>query len=143
MCRPRKGAGIKNLQSFDLASLGKWRWRMLIEGCGLWRKVIGVRCGGAASRGKILGSSEVVSEGSIWWRDLWRLEDRESTREGWLSGTLKSILGNEREVIFWKEDWLGSGFLGNIFNMLHHVFPLKEGLVADIGAWNKGCGVGI
>lgn len=37
VCRPREegGLGVRNLFIFNLALIGKWRWRMLYEGEGL------------------------------------------------------------------------------------------------------------
>ncbi|KAL8461222.1 hypothetical protein ACS0TY_032622 [Phlomoides rotata] len=47
------GLGVKDLECFNLALLGKWVWRYLREGNRLWVKVINSRSG--EMRGSSLG----------------------------------------------------------------------------------------
>lgn len=47
VCKPREegGLGIKNLDWFNLALLGKWRWTVLKEENGLWKQILVSRYG--------------------------------------------------------------------------------------------------
>lgn len=61
-----KGRGIgdkKNLQNFNLALLGKWKWRMLTEMDDIWLKVISLRYENAELRGNLFDN---LSEASGW-----------------------------------------------------------------------------
>lgn len=59
MAKEEGGLGIRDVGKFNLALLGKWRWRLLRERDNLWCKVI---------RTKYLTYNS--SKASIWWQDL-------------------------------------------------------------------------
>lgn len=52
ICKPKQegGLGIKNLELFNEVLLGKWVWRMHIEGNRLWVKVLVSKYGGLDDR---------------------------------------------------------------------------------------------
>ncbi|PNX69332.1 cytochrome p450, partial [Trifolium pratense] len=45
--RPKNcgGLGIRDLRAVNLALLGKWRWRVIARGQGLWREILLARYG--------------------------------------------------------------------------------------------------
>lgn len=47
VCKPKTegGLGVRDLRVFNLALLGKWRWRLLSDGSSLWRDIIVARYG--------------------------------------------------------------------------------------------------
>ena len=47
---------MRQLKEFNTAMLGKWCWRMLVERCGLWYRVLVARYGEEAGR---LGAGEL------------------------------------------------------------------------------------
>ena len=46
ICKPkREGAlGVRDIRLVNLALFGKWRWRILAEGDGLWRSILSAIC---------------------------------------------------------------------------------------------------
>ncbi|GLU12193.1 hypothetical protein SLE2022_288930 [Rubroshorea leprosula] len=47
VCRSRKegGLGVKDLDKFNMALLGKWRWRLMVEKEALWNRVVEAKYG--------------------------------------------------------------------------------------------------
>jgi len=43
--REYEGLGIRRLREFNIALLGKWCWRLLVDRDGLWRRVLVARYG--------------------------------------------------------------------------------------------------
>lgn len=60
-CRSKKegGLGVKDWGKFNLALLGKWRWRLLTEKDSLWAKIILSKY-----------SRPNPAKAFIWWQDL-------------------------------------------------------------------------
>jgi len=70
VCLPKErgGLGIKDINTFNLALLGKWKWHLLHNQGELWAKVLESRYGGW--RG--LEDEARAANESAWWRDLKR-----------------------------------------------------------------------
>ena len=68
VCLPKEngGLGIKDITTFNLALLGKWKWNLFQHQGELWARVLESKYGGWRSL------SEAPRDGieSIWWRDL-------------------------------------------------------------------------
>ncbi|MCI57449.1 ribonuclease H protein, partial [Trifolium medium] len=47
VCKPKTdgGLGVRDLRVVNLALLGKWRWRLLCGGQGIWRDILLARYG--------------------------------------------------------------------------------------------------
>jgi len=54
------GLGVRQLKEFNVTLLGKWCWRMLVEGGGLWYRVLVARYGEVGGR---LGAGVVLLGG--------------------------------------------------------------------------------
>ncbi|GAU23363.1 hypothetical protein TSUD_334100 [Trifolium subterraneum] len=68
------GLGVRQLREFNLALLGKWCWRMLMDREGLWFKVLAAREGGeTGGRWFRENVSKRVGDGSatFFWTDPW------------------------------------------------------------------------
>ncbi|CAJ2642053.1 unnamed protein product [Trifolium pratense] len=65
------GLGVRQLREFNLALLGKWCWRMLVDREGLWFRVLAARYGVEGGRLRDGGR-----RGSLWWREIVSIRDR-------------------------------------------------------------------
>ena len=64
--KEKRGLGLKNIETFNTALIGKWLWRALIEKDSLWVKVLEAKYGSADQ----WLSPENNVKGSPWWMDL-------------------------------------------------------------------------
>jgi hypothetical protein len=72
---------------------------------------------------------------SIWWRDIWRLGNIE---EGGLFGSnISSLLGDDIDIDFWKEKWIGTTPLRHIFPSLFNLSVQQDGFISDMGTWEN------
>ncbi|MCH86380.1 cysteine-rich receptor-like protein kinase, partial [Trifolium medium] len=69
--------GVRHLREFNIALLGKWCWRLLVDRGGLWYRVLVARYGEAVGTLVVGGRS-----GSSWWRAVSNIRDGESTDGG-------------------------------------------------------------
>jgi len=68
VCLPKEkgGLGLKDIKTFNLALLGKWKWSLFQHQGELWARVLDSKYGGWRSMVEVTrGTNE-----SIWWRDL-------------------------------------------------------------------------
>ncbi|GKU93427.1 hypothetical protein SLEP1_g7022 [Rubroshorea leprosula] len=84
ICKYREegGLGVRNVESFNKALLGKWKWRVLREKEVLWRRVIYELYGIDGGRG--WGGCVQNEKGSVWWKELWKLESELVSPNRWL-----------------------------------------------------------
>ncbi|GAU17907.1 hypothetical protein TSUD_330330, partial [Trifolium subterraneum] len=71
------GLGVRQLREFNIALLGKWCWRMLVDRGGMWYRVLAARYGEVAGRLAVGGRG-----GSVWWREVSRIRDGEDVVGG-------------------------------------------------------------
>jgi hypothetical protein len=71
------GLGVRKLQEFNSALLGKWCWRMLVDRGGLWYRVLVARYGEKFGRLEVGGRSV-----SPWWREVAKIRDGVGDAEG-------------------------------------------------------------
>ena len=58
------GLGVRQIREFNIALIGKWCWRMLVDRGGLWFRVLAAHYGMEGGRG-----------GSSWWREIAKIRD--------------------------------------------------------------------
>jgi len=66
LAKRKGGLGIKDIDAFNLALLGKWKWNMMQEKGDLWTRVLESKYGGWRS----LHEARKAAKQSVWWRDL-------------------------------------------------------------------------
>jgi hypothetical protein len=62
------GLGVRQLKEFNIALLGKWCWRMLVDHGGLWFRVLVARYG--VEHGRLREGGRMRS---AWWREIVRI----------------------------------------------------------------------
>ncbi|GKV19246.1 hypothetical protein SLEP1_g29532 [Rubroshorea leprosula] len=112
ICKYREegGLGVRNVESFNKALLGKWKWRVLREKEVLWRRVIYELYGIDGGRG--------------WGRWL---------REGFVKR-----VGEGKDTFFWDDMWVGDVNLKENFPRLYSITTNKNVKVAELGEWCEG-----
>jgi len=97
MWKEYEGLGIMQLREFNLALLGKWCWRLLVDREGLWYRVLTTRYGVEDVRLEVGGWSC-----SSWWRELVKIKDGgDGSAEGWFDGCVASRVGDGTDTLFW------------------------------------------
>ena len=104
VCLPKKkgGLGIKDINNFNMALLGKWESNLRQHKGELWAKVLESKYGGW--RG--LAEVDRVGHKSIWWRDLQKALT--SSHQGQLiQKGMKWKVGSGDQIKFWEDKWTG------------------------------------
>jgi hypothetical protein len=102
MGKEYEGLRVRQMREFNIALLGKWCWRLLVDRGGMWYRVLATRYGEVAGRLAVGGRS-----GSVWWRKVSRFRDGVSAEGGdGLGRVLSGGLAME-PTFFWTDLWLG------------------------------------
>ena len=69
VCLPKEkgGLGIKDIDTFNLALLGKWKWNLMQEKGEIWTRVLESKYGGWRSFHE---PRRAAQQSVVWWRDL-------------------------------------------------------------------------
>ncbi|GAU32659.1 hypothetical protein TSUD_218360 [Trifolium subterraneum] len=93
------GLGVRQLKEFNLALLGKWCWRMLVDKEGLWFRVLAACYG--LERGRL---REGGGRGSSWWREIAKIWDGVGgLGRRWFRESVVKRVGNGAEKFFWTD----------------------------------------
>ena len=106
VCLPKEegGLGVKDITSFNVALIGKWKWELFQSPGELWVRLINSKYGGW--RG--LNEDPRAAKESIWWRDLKKL--CQHTQQGQLlNNSITWQVGCGNEAKFWEDSWTGGG----------------------------------
>lgn len=139
ICLPKSkgGLGIKNLEFFNIALLGKWRYKLLADSTSLWKKVLVSRYGSIGSGAECSPWAGNFSRGSYWWKDIGTLSRRlHSSQTTWFSTSMVRVLGNGASTTFWHHAWAGQTPLCIMFPRLYAISQDKDKMIADMGHWD-------
>ncbi|GAU22997.1 hypothetical protein TSUD_98260 [Trifolium subterraneum] len=137
------GLGVRQLREFNMALLGKWCWRLLVNKSGLWYRVLAARYGEEVGRLREGGRT-----GSAWWREIVRIRDEEGDvgERGWFAASIERRVGNGVDTFFWTDPWLGGVPLSVKYMRLFDLSLNKHRTVAEMrelgwaGGGQLGCG---
>ncbi|MCI08317.1 putative ribonuclease H protein, partial [Trifolium medium] len=114
------GLGVIDLRAVNLALLGKWRWRLISGGVGLWRDIILARYGSLFPSPHLGGRLRGLKRASCWWRNV-------------------SLLGDPEDAILdWFDPWLVGALLRTQFQRLFQVSDQSASTVGEMGSWVEG-----
>ncbi|GKV30550.1 hypothetical protein SLEP1_g39351 [Rubroshorea leprosula] len=138
VCNSRKngGLGVKDLDRFNMALLGKWRWRLVVEKEALWNRVVEAKYG--FRRRRDWEGREVKTNSSFWWKALWKLDEERGSNEGWVYKGVVKTVGEGNDTLFWHEKWCGDVPFREKFNRLFRLAEDKDALVKNMGEWRNG-----
>ncbi|GAU32685.1 hypothetical protein TSUD_145590 [Trifolium subterraneum] len=140
VCQSKRdgGLGIIDLRAVNLELLGKWRWRLISGGVGLWRDIILATYGSLFPSPHLGGRLGGLRKASCWWRNVSLLGDPEDAISDWfLEGVAKKV-GNGRLTSFWFDPWLDGVPSMSRFQRLFKVSAHSSCMVGDMGSWVEG-----
>ncbi|KAK2435218.1 hypothetical protein QL285_020294 [Trifolium repens] len=138
MCvgRRRKGGlGVKDLKSFNLSLLAKWRWRLLLEDKPQWKLVLEAKYGGVGRPSLSIGR---MDKASLWWRDLVGLGVVRGVTEDWLNNVFVQNIGDGRDTLFWHYNWCVGSPLAELFPRLFSISLQVDANIKEMGVWSSG-----
>ncbi|GAU10544.1 hypothetical protein TSUD_420880, partial [Trifolium subterraneum] len=95
------GLGVRQLREFNLALLGKWCWRMLVDREGLWFRVLAARYGVEGGRLRDGGW-----KGSVWWREIAHIREGGEVVGRWFGENVSKRVGDGSANFFWTDPWV-------------------------------------
>ncbi|KAL3030624.1 hypothetical protein AAZX31_03G230200 [Glycine max] len=131
MLTKRKGGlGIKDINNFNLALLGKWKWNLMQNQGELWARVLESKYGGW--RG-LMDANSTAHE-SIWWRDLKKVF-LYSHQGQLINNGMKWRVRSGDKVKFWEDRWLGGeDSLAGKYPRLYRISSQQHQLVRQMGS---------
>ncbi|GAU39871.1 hypothetical protein TSUD_69190 [Trifolium subterraneum] len=140
VCRPKSdgGLGIRDLRAVNLTLLGKWRWKVLSGGQGIWRDIIFARYGFLYPSPHFGGRPSGFRGASLWWKDVSLLGTSVEVASDWFSDGVVKRVGDGNLSSFWFDPWVGGIPLKTRYQRLFQVSEQQLNLVDDMGNWLDG-----
>ena len=103
VCLPKEkgGLGIKDIDTFNLALVGKWKWQLMQEKGELWTRVLESKYGGWRN----LDEQGSTGNQSVWWRDL-KQAFNQSQQGVVIQNNMRWKVGGGDKIRFWKDKWI-------------------------------------
>ena len=103
VCLPKEkgGLGLKDIRTFNLALLAKWKWILFQHHGQLWARVLESKYGGWRS----LDTTSRATNDSIWWRDLKMALLHSQEGQNLQNRTLWRVGCGDR-IKFWEDRWV-------------------------------------
>ncbi|MCI12202.1 putative non-LTR retroelement reverse transcriptase, partial [Trifolium medium] len=122
------GLGVRQLREFNLALLGKWCWRLLVDREGLWYRVLAARYGVEGGRLRDGGR-----RGSLWWQEIASIREGGGEPGGrWFGDHVVRRVGDGSDTLFWTDPWLDETPLCERFGRLFALAETKSLTVAEM-----------
>ncbi|GAU49947.1 hypothetical protein TSUD_408420 [Trifolium subterraneum] len=140
VCKPKvdEWLGIRDLMAVNLALLGKWRWRLLSGGQGIWRDILLSRYSSLYPSPHLGGRLVGFRGTSTWWRDVSLLGDTTDSTSDWFSEGIGKKVGDGLMTSFWFETWIGDTPLKVQYQRLFQVLEQITSKVGEMGTWVDG-----
>ncbi|GAU43105.1 hypothetical protein TSUD_373000 [Trifolium subterraneum] len=139
------GLGVRRLKEFNVALLGKWCWRMLVDREGLWFRVLTARYGGGWF-GESVVRKAGDGVGTFFWTDNWldgiplcegfqRLFDLTINKSSTVAGCFSLGWGPVGAAwVWWRQLWAWEEeMLGECKTLLHNFVLQDQSL--DVWHW--------
>ena len=135
ICKDKKhgGLGLRHLEIFNQALLGKWLWRFPLKRESFWRKVIVGKFG--EEEGGWNTKEVRDSYGMGLWKDI-----RKGQEDFFLRTSIR--IGNGRLVRFWWDIWVRDFKLKDLFPLLFRNATHNSAAMADLWGRQGGGGGG-
>jgi len=123
ICKLKKdgGLGIRDIGNFNIALLAKWKWRLGIEGHGLWKEVLESKYGSWRN----LNETNISRYASRWWKDIHKVCGN-SEHGAWFEKCIGWSVGEGEKVKLWEDTWVGDESLSTRFPRLYSISESKE-----------------
>ncbi|KAI5398482.1 hypothetical protein KIW84_064028 [Lathyrus oleraceus] len=133
------GLGVKHVEWFNLSLMSKWGWRFLNDKHAIWFNLLQFRYGSGLQSLCDVVSKPVLSNYSLWWRDIRLVCGTPFGGHDWFCDSISCKLGRGNSFLAWKHCWLGSISLKLLFPRLFEVCSFPNALVINCGLWeNEG-----
>ncbi|XP_021986463.1 uncharacterized protein LOC110882867 [Helianthus annuus] len=121
------GLGMGGLESFNLAMVAKWWWRIREDPKQLWARVI------AAIHGPVKANKMVPLNKNItgWWKDIAEVDGSIGKIGISIKDQLGVKVGNRLKSLMWFDNWVGCGTLKNMFP---NVFKIASDKAASVSS---------
>ncbi|CAK8575114.1 unnamed protein product [Lathyrus sativus] len=138
--KDKGGLRVKDIDLFNKALLSKWKWRFLVEDNYIWFELIKFKYGKFAC--DFMGDAffDRRIKGSVWWRDLRKVDLDKVNNFSCLAGNIQCSVGNRNKIPFWQAIWLEDQSLLNRFSKVFQAAFMKECEI-DVGEWIEDCWV--
>ncbi|KAI5430646.1 hypothetical protein KIW84_035018 [Lathyrus oleraceus] len=133
------GLGVKHVEWFNLSLMSKWGWRFLNDKHAIWFNLLQFRYGSGLQSLCDVVSKPVLSNYSLWWRDIRLVCGTPFGGHDWFCDSISCKLGRGNSFLAWKHCWLGNISLKLLFPRLFEVCSFPNALVINCGLWeNEG-----
>ena len=131
VCLPKEkeGLGIKDINTFNLALLAKWKWNLFQQQGALWARVLESKYEDWRS----LNEAPRVNNESVWWKDLKMVLHHPDHGEALTRSTVWRV-GCGGSIKFWEDEWIGGdGALSAKFPRLYLISRQQNHTIQQMG----------
>ncbi|KAE9616153.1 putative RNA-directed DNA polymerase [Lupinus albus] len=114
------GLRVKDISSFNIAMLDKWKWRLMNEGDSLWCRGLKSKYGHDFHKHSRVTSSSSLRKRFAWVRDLASISPRETGNTNWFWENIFRRIEDGHSTSFWHDIWLGDILIYHIPKTIHH-----------------------